>query len=37
MKIRSSIKKVCKDCMIVRRKGRLYVRCKNPKHKQRQG
>ena len=37
MKVRSSVKKICKDCKIVRRKGRVYVICKNPKHKQRQG
>ncbi|HMB26028.1 MAG TPA: 50S ribosomal protein L36 [Patescibacteria group bacterium] len=37
MKIRSSVKKICKDCRIVRRNGRLRVVCKNPKHKQKQG
>ncbi|MDP1538523.1 MAG: 50S ribosomal protein L36 [bacterium] len=38
MKVRSSVKKICKNCKIVRRKGRIYVICeKNPKHKQRQG
>ncbi|MDP4008975.1 MAG: 50S ribosomal protein L36 [bacterium] len=37
MKVKSSVKIVCKDCKIVRRKGRLYVLCVNPKHKQRQG
>ncbi|MCL5006647.1 MAG: 50S ribosomal protein L36 [Patescibacteria group bacterium] len=38
MKVRSSVKTMCKDCRIVRRKGRVYVICsKNPKHKQRQG
>jgi large subunit ribosomal protein L36 len=38
MKVRASVKKICKDCKIVRRKGKLYVICKkNPKHKQRQG
>ncbi|WFD30363.1 hypothetical protein MSPP1_001381 [Malassezia sp. CBS 17886] len=38
MKVRSSVKKMCNCCSIVRRKGRLYVICsKNPKHKQRQG
>ncbi|KKQ95899.1 MAG: 50S ribosomal protein L36 [Candidatus Woesebacteria bacterium GW2011_GWB1_43_14] len=37
MKVRSSIKKICKDCKIVRRKRVLRVICKNPKHKQRQG
>ncbi|MDO8664152.1 MAG: 50S ribosomal protein L36 [Candidatus Liptonbacteria bacterium RIFCSPLOWO2_01_FULL_45_15] len=37
MKVRSSIKKICKDCQVTKRRGRLYVICKNPKHKQRQG
>ncbi|GAC76077.1 mitochondrial/chloroplast ribosomal protein L36 [Moesziomyces antarcticus T-34] len=38
MKVRSSVKKFCDGCSVVRRKGRLYVICfKDPKHKQRQG
>ncbi|MEK7516367.1 MAG: 50S ribosomal protein L36 [Patescibacteria group bacterium] len=38
MKVRSSVKAICRDCKVVRREGRLYVICpKNPKHKQRQG
>ncbi|GMX58809.1 MAG: 50S ribosomal protein L36 [Candidatus Microsyncoccus archaeolyticus] len=38
MKVKPSIKKICKDCKIVKREGRIYVICKkNPKHKQRQG
>jgi large subunit ribosomal protein L36 len=37
MKVRASVKKMCKDCKIVRRKGVLRVLCSNPKHKQRQG
>ncbi|GAB00036.1 hypothetical protein E5Q_06738 [Mixia osmundae IAM 14324] len=38
MKVRSSIKRFCDGCSIVRRKGRLYVICsKDKKHKQRQG
>ncbi len=37
MKVRSSLKKICDSCKIIRRKGRLYVICKNPRHKQRQG
>ncbi|PIS17350.1 MAG: 50S ribosomal protein L36 [Candidatus Nealsonbacteria bacterium CG09_land_8_20_14_0_10_42_14] len=37
MKVRPSVKKICKHCKIVRRKGRVYVICHNPKHKQRQG
>ncbi|MFC1757039.1 50S ribosomal protein L36 [Patescibacteria group bacterium] len=38
MKVRASVKKICKDCKTIRRKGRVVVICKkNPKHKQRQG
>ena len=37
MKVRASVKKMCKDCTIVRRKGVVRVLCSNPKHKQRQG
>ncbi|KAL1406353.1 54S ribosomal protein, mitochondrial [Vanrija albida] len=38
MKVRSSVKKFCDGCAVVRRKGRIYIVCsKNPKHKQRQG
>lgn len=37
MKVRASIKRMCKDCKIIKRKGVLRVICINPKHKQRQG
>ncbi|MEK7647563.1 MAG: 50S ribosomal protein L36 [Patescibacteria group bacterium] len=37
MKVRSSVKKMCKDCKTARREGRVIVQCKTPKHKQRQG
>lgn len=37
MKVRSSIKKICDKCKIVKRRGINYVICSNPKHKQRQG
>ncbi len=37
MKVRPSVKKICKDCKIVRRKRVVYVICKDPRHKQRQG
>jgi large subunit ribosomal protein L36 len=37
MKVRSSIRKICPKCKIVRRKGILMIICANPKHKQRQG
>lgn len=37
MKVRASVKKICKDCKVIRRKKRVQVLCVNPKHKQRQG
>ena len=37
MKVRSSVKRMCDDCKIVRRAGVVRVICRNPKHKQRQG
>ncbi|HEY4489633.1 MAG TPA: 50S ribosomal protein L36 [Candidatus Paceibacterota bacterium] len=38
MKVRASVKKICRHCQIVRRHGILYVICKaNKRHKQRQG
>jgi len=38
MKVRTSVKKICNKCKIVRRKGVVYVICsRDPKHKQRQG
>ena len=37
MKVRSSVKKMCDKCRIIKRNGVLRVICSNPKHKQRQG
>ncbi len=37
MKVKASVKKRCAKCKMVRRKGRIYIICENPKHKQRQG
>lgn len=38
MKTKSSLRRRCKDCFFVRRRGCLFVFCKtNPRHKQRQG
>lgn len=38
MKVRSTIKKICVSCYLVKRKNKLFIYCKkNPKHKQRQG
>jgi large subunit ribosomal protein L36 len=36
--VRSSVRKLCEACRVVRRKGTVFVVCdKSPKHKQRQG
>ncbi|MBZ0263682.1 50S ribosomal protein L36 [bacterium] len=37
MKVRSSVRKMCEHCKVIRRRGVIRVICKNPKHKQRQG
>ncbi len=38
MKVKASVKKRSRDCIIVKRKGRVYViNKKNPRFKQRQG
>jgi large subunit ribosomal protein L36 len=37
VKVRSSVRKMCDKCKVVRRKGVVRVLCENPKHKQRQG
>jgi large subunit ribosomal protein L36 len=37
MKVRASVKRICRNCKIVRRKGIIRVICINPRHKQRQG
>jgi len=37
MKVRASVKKICRNCKIVRRAGIVRVICKETRHKQRQG
>ena len=37
MKVRASIKKMCRNCKIIKRKGVVRVSCSDPRHKQRQG
>jgi large subunit ribosomal protein L36 len=38
MKVRASVRRICENCKIVRRKGVVRVICKvNTKHKQKQG
>jgi large subunit ribosomal protein L36 len=37
MKVRASVKPICNNCRVIRRKGVVRVICKEPRHKQRQG
>lgn len=37
MKVRASVKKMCRNCKVIRRNGVVRVICKDPRHKQRQG
>lgn len=37
MKVRSSVRRICENCKIVRRRRVVHVVCSNPRHKQRQG
>jgi len=35
--VSASVKKICRNCKIIRRKGVVRVICTDPRHKQRQG
>jgi ribosomal protein L36 len=37
MKVRASVKKICRNCKVIKRNGVARVICVEPKHKQRQG
>jgi len=37
MKVRTSVKKICDKCKVIRRDGIVRIICENPKHKQKQG
>ena len=37
MKVSPSVKRICENCRVIRRHGRVMVICVNPRHKQRQG
>ncbi|MEK9765968.1 MAG: 50S ribosomal protein L36 [Thalassolituus sp.] len=37
MKVRASVKKICRECKIIRRNGSVRVICTDPKHKKSQG
>jgi large subunit ribosomal protein L36 len=37
MKVRTSVKRICEKCRVIRRHGVVRVICENKRHKQRQG
>ncbi|MCD4690165.1 50S ribosomal protein L36 [bacterium] len=37
MKVRSSVKKICEHCKLIKRHGKIRVICVNKRHKQVQG
>ncbi len=37
MKVRASVRKMCEQCRVIKRRGVVRVICTNPRHKQRQG
>jgi large subunit ribosomal protein L36 len=37
MKVRTSVKTMCRNCKVVRRKRVIRIICTDPRHKQRQG
>ena len=37
MRVRASVKALCLNCKVVRRRGVVRIICTDPRHKQRQG
>jgi len=37
MKVRASVKKICRNCKVIKRGGTVRVICSDARHKQRQG
>ncbi|MFT6834704.1 MAG: large subunit ribosomal protein L36 [Francisellaceae bacterium] len=37
MKVRASVKKMCRNCKVVKRSGVVRIICSDARHKQRQG
>ena len=37
MRVRASVKALCRNCNVVRRRGVVRIICTDPRHKQRQG
>ena len=37
MRVRASVKTLCRNCKVVRRRGVVRIICTDPRHKQRHG
>lgn len=37
MKVRASVKRICRNCKVIKRSGIVRVICKDARHKQKQG
>lgn len=37
MKVRASVKRICRNCKVIKRNGAVRVICKDARHKQKQG
>ncbi|HMM45511.1 MAG: 50S ribosomal protein L36 [Pseudomonadota bacterium] len=37
MKVRASVKRICRNCKVIKRHGHIRVICVDGRHKQRQG
>jgi large subunit ribosomal protein L36 len=37
MKVMASVKRICRNCKVIKRHGIVRVICTDPRHKQRQG
>ncbi|MBL8474143.1 MAG: 50S ribosomal protein L36 [Rhodocyclaceae bacterium] len=37
MKVQASVKRICRKCKVIRRRGVVRIICSDPRHKQRQG
>ncbi|MBU3735782.1 MAG: 50S ribosomal protein L36 [Methylobacterium sp.] len=37
MRVRASVKPLCRNCKVIRRRGVVRIICSDPRHKQRQG
>ncbi len=37
MKVRASVKRICRNCKVIKRNRSVRVICKDARHKQRQG